>query len=123
MTVDEIKGWQKRLWWSFICAIIAVIASTIIVGTLSSMVKPGAERNGLSGADIAAYILGFPLAPGWLIVKGIFGEWGMVHGGQIVLIWPLSLAIDSILIFLVWEFLHRKASSELTSKGTLGLGG
>jgi hypothetical protein len=123
MTVDEIKDWQKRLWRSFIYAIIAVVASTIIVGILSSIVRPGAERQGLSGADIAVYILGFPLAPGWLIVKEIFGEWGMVHGGQIFLIWPLSLAIDSILIFLIGEFLNRKSSSELTSKDTLGLGG
>jgi len=122
MTVNKIEGWQKRLWWSFIYAILAVVASTIIVGILSSMVRPGAERPGLGGADIATYMLGFPLAPGWLIVKGIFGEWGMVHGGQIFLTWPLSLVIDSILIFLVWEFLHRKVSSELASKDTLALG-
>jgi len=123
MAVDDIKAWQKRLWWSFVYAIIAVAASTIIAWMLSSMAKPGAERDGLSGADIATYILGFPLAPVWLIVKGIFGEWGAVHGGQILLVWPLSLAIDSILIFLIWEFLHRKASGELASKGTLDLRG
>jgi hypothetical protein len=52
---------------------------------------------------------------------GIFGERRAVHGGKIVLVWPLSLAIDSVLIFLVWKFVHRKASRELSSKGTLGL--
>jgi hypothetical protein len=79
MSVDEIKGWQKRLWWSFICAITAVVASTIIVGVLASMVKPGVEGHG-GGADIATYIFGFPLAPGWLIVKGIF--WRMGNGSR-----------------------------------------
>ena len=121
MTIEEINGWQKRFGLSFLYAIIAVVASTVILGILSSMENPGAERPGWKGADVATYIFGLPLAPGWLIVKEIYGEWRMVHGGQIVLIWPLSLAIDSILIFLVWEFLHRKASRELASKGTLGL--
>jgi hypothetical protein len=122
MSVDHINGWKTRLFSSFIYATIALAASTVIVWILSSLAKPGVEKHGLSSADIAAYAFGFPLATGWLIVKGIFGEWGMVHGGQIILIWPLSLAIDSILIFLVWEFLRRKASSELTSKSTLGIG-
>jgi hypothetical protein len=121
MTVVEIQGWQKRLGWSFVYATIGVVTSTIIVGILSSMENPGAGRIGMSGAAVATYILGLPLAPGWLIVKEIFGEWRAVHGGQIVLVWPLSLAIDSILIFLVWEFLHRKASRELVSKDTLGI--
>jgi hypothetical protein len=121
MTRDDINGWQKRFGLSFLYAVIAVVASTIIVGILSSMESPGTERRGLSSAEVATYIFGLPLAPGWLIVKEIFGEWRMVHGGQVVLVWPLSLANDSIVIFLVWEFLHRKASRELTSKGTLGL--
>jgi hypothetical protein len=121
MAIDQIEGWQRRLGWSFVYATIAVIASSIIVWTLSSMESPGAQGRGLSGINVATDVLGLPLAPGWVVVMGIFGERRAVHGGQIVLVWPLSLAIDSVLIFLVWKFVHRKASRELSSKGTLGL--
>jgi VIT1/CCC1 family predicted Fe2+/Mn2+ transporter len=45
MSIDEIKGWQKRLWWSFIYAITAVVVSTIIVGILSSIMSKIAMRK------------------------------------------------------------------------------
>src|SRR5882724_4731734 len=112
----EINRWKRRFGWAFVYATTAVVVSTIIVWILSLSENPGTEGRGLRGVDVATDVLGLPLAPGWLIVNGIFGEWRAVHGGQIVLVWPLSLAIDSILIFLVWEFLHRKASRELASK-------
>src|SRR5882672_6585958 len=117
----EINDWKRRVGLSLVYATIAVVVSTIIVSILSSSANPGTQGAGLNGADVASYLLGLPLAPGWLIIGGIFGDWRAVHGGQIVLVWPISLAIDSILIFLIWEFLYRKASHELTSKGTLVL--
>src|SRR6266403_934752 len=112
----EISGWKRRFGRSFVYATVAVVVSTIIVWILSSSKNLGTEGRGSSTVDVASDVFGLPLAPGWLIVTGIFGEWRSIHGGQIVLVWPLSLAIDSILISLIWEFLHRKASRELTPK-------
>jgi hypothetical protein len=99
----------------------AVVLSTIIVIILASV--EGAMEQRSSGIDIAEYMFGFPLASGWFIVTTVFGEWRSVHGGQIALVPVFSVVVDAAIIFLVWEFWHRKTSKELKSTGTLGLNG
>jgi hypothetical protein len=113
------SGWQRRLVISCLCATVAVAVSTVIVIVLASL--DGALEQRSSRIDVAGYIFGFPLATGWLIVSTVFGGWSAVHQGRIALVPVFSIAVDAVLIFLVWEFWHRKTSKELNSDGTLGL--
>ncbi len=122
MAEDNQQASTERFKRSCIYAIVAVVASTLAVLVLVSIGGTRtASGSAMSGLDISAYIFGLPLVAGWLIVRGIFGEWSVIHGAQIFWVWPLSVAIDSLVIFLVWEFLHRKASHDLASNSTLGL--
>jgi hypothetical protein len=124
MSVKGQNGWQRRLVLSCTYATVAVVVSTVVVIFLSSLEGgAGTQRQGASGVDIAEYVFGFPLATGWFIVAAVFGEWRSVHGGQIALVPVFSVLIDAAIIFLVWEFWHRKTSKELNSTGTLGLNG
>jgi hypothetical protein len=105
-------------------ATLAVALSTSIVIFLASRPDPvDARGQGWSGTDIVTWVFGFPLVTGWFVVVTVFGEWRSVHQGQIALVPLLSIVIDTILVFLVWEFWHRKTSKELKSSGTLGLNG
>jgi hypothetical protein len=110
------KTSTQRFKRSCVYATVAVIASTVAVLVLVSLENPGRSSSRI---DFAADILGFPLLPGWLVITGIFGNWGAVHGGQILLVPFVSLGIDTGLIFVVWEFFHRKASRGLDSDNTL----
>lgn len=72
MSFDELAGWKGRLLRSSIYAIIGVVASTILMIALAALEgRPGAQRQDWSGIDVAAYALGFPLAPGWFLVTVI----------------------------------------------------
>jgi hypothetical protein len=118
------NGWQRRLVISCMCATAAVALSTVVVIFLSSLEgRAGAQEQGTSGIDIAEYVVGSPLATGWLIVVAIFGGWQAVHQGQIAFVPVFSVVVDAAMIFLVWEFWRRKALKELNSNGTLGLNG
>ncbi|SRR5712691_2169344 len=124
MDAKEKSGWRGRLWRSCVYSAVAVVVSTIIVIVLASLEGPaGAQQRGSSGIDIATYVFGSPLATGWFIVVMVFGDWRAVHQGQIALVPFFSVVVDTIMIFLVWEFWHRKTSKELNSTGTLGLNG
>jgi len=106
------------------CATAAVVLSTVVVIFLSSLQGPSeTQGQGTSSIDIAEYVFGFPLVTGWLIVTTLFGEWRSVHGGQIALVPVFSVVIDAVMIFLVWEFWHRKTSKELNATSSLGLDG
>jgi hypothetical protein len=113
------NDWKRRLLLSAVYAVITVFVSTIIVVVLSSLESPASARQGTGGIEIAGYVFGFPLATGWLFVSLVFGEWRAVHQGQIALIPFVSVVFDALLIFLVWEFFHRKMSQELASDGVL----
>jgi hypothetical protein len=118
------SGWKRRLWLSLVYAGLAVIVSTVVVLALASLEKPStAQQNGTSAIDVAADVLGFPLVTGWVVVSLLFGEWRAIHQGQIALVPFISIAIDALLIFLVWGFFHRKASRDLDSDGVLHING
>jgi hypothetical protein len=91
----------------------------MIVLALSSLQPaPTPQRQGSSGFEIAQDVVGIPLITGWLVISLIFGEWRAVHQGQTTLVPFISTVIDSLLIFAVWEFIHRKRSRELVSDVT-----
>ncbi len=124
MDAKEKSGWRGRLWRSCLYSAVTVVVSTIIVIAIASLEGPaGSQQSGISGIDIATYVFGSPLATGWFIVVTVFGCWRAVHQGQIALVPLFSVAVDAIIIFLLWEFWHRKTSKELNSTGTLGLNG
>jgi hypothetical protein len=118
------NGWLRRLVISCMCATGAVVLSTVVAIFLSSLEgRAGAQGQGTSGIEIAGYVFCFPLATGWFIVTTVFGEWRAVHGGQIALVPVFSVVVDAVIIFLVWEFWHRKSSKELDATDSLGLNG
>jgi len=118
------SGWQRRLVISCMCSAAAVVLSTVVAIFLSSLEgRAVAQGQGTSGIDIAEYVFCFPLATGWLIVTTLFGEWRSVHGGQIALVPVFSVVVDAVIIFLVWEFWHRKSSKELDATHSLHLNG
>jgi uncharacterized membrane protein YeaQ/YmgE (transglycosylase-associated protein family) len=105
---------RRRLFLSVVYAIAMVFASTVIVVMLSGSHSP--DRGlGLQASEIVTDVLAVPLATGALVVKLVFGEWRSVHGGQIALVPFISVVIDAFLIFVIWEFLHRKKARELVS--------
>ena len=115
------NGWKRRLFFSVVYAIVAVLVSSIAVVSLSSLESPaGSRQNG--AIEISTDIVGVPLAAGWYFVSLVFGEWRAVHQGQIALVPPISILIDALFIFAVWEFIHRKRSRELVSSDILRIG-
>ena len=124
MSERENRVWLRRLVISCMCATGAVVLSTVVAIFLSSLEgRAIAEGQGTSGIGIAGYVFCFPLATGWFIVVNVFGEWRSVHGGQIALVPVFSAVVDSVIVFLVWEFWHRKSSKELDATDSLGLNG
>jgi len=99
---------------------LAVFVSTIAVLALSSLQNPtDSQQSRGAGIDLLMDVLGFPLVPWWLFVSVVFGEWRAVHQGQIALVPFISVATDSLLIFMVWEFFHRKMTRGLDSDNIL----
>ncbi len=124
MSKPRQNGWPRRLVISCMCATGAVVLSTVVAIFLSSLEgRAVAQGQGTSGIDIAGYVFCFPLATGWFIVVNVFGEWRSVHGGQIALVPVFSAVVDSVIVFFVWEFWHRKRSKELNATDSLGLNG
>jgi hypothetical protein len=116
----SLSDWKRRLLISGVYAAIAVFVSTAIALSLSTLENPATvPRHGVSGIELAGDVVGFPLITGWIFVSLVFGEWRAVHGGQIVLVPFISAAIDWMVIFLVWEFVHRKKSRDLTADEVL----
>lgn len=110
----------KRLGKSFAASTLLVVVSTIAVLVLAGFDK---QPSGNRLLETASDVLGFPLATGWLFVETVFGEWRAVHQGQIALVPFLSIVIDALMIFLVWEFIHRKRSGDLASTDVLHISG
>ena len=106
---------RRRLFLSVMYAITIVSASTVFVFMLSGLHSPGARGQGSEVSEIVADVVALPLATGGLVVTLVFGEWRSVHGGQIALVPFFSVVIDALLIFVIWDFLHRKKARELVS--------
>jgi hypothetical protein len=110
---------------SFVFSAIAVIVSAAIVVGLSTIESPEAAMTTSGGTrvvEIAGAVFGSPLVGGFLFVSLVFGEWRAFHQAGILLLIPLiSVVVDGFLIFLIWEFFHRRKSGELKSESILHL--
>jgi hypothetical protein len=105
-------GWRWRLVWSGVLAAAAVTLSTLLVLAFST-------EASMSG-DIAAYAVGIPLLPGLGFVSVFWGSWQAFHQGRILALIPLSSgAIDTLFLFVVWEFFHGVRSRELAPDNSL----
>ena len=99
-----------------------IVSALVVLGlsTIESPDKAATTSGGVRVTEIAAGVFGLPLATGFALVSLIFGQWKAFHQGEILLLIPLiSVVIDTLLIFLVWEFFHRRWSQELKSDSTL----
>jgi hypothetical protein len=107
-----------RLKRSCVCAVVAVFVSTGAVLALGFLTnQANAPSSGV--ADFQIYLLGIPLAPGWLLMRGTFEKTSLSSLNQILgpalLVLFISVVIDTGLIFVVWELLHRQMSQRWDS--------
>jgi len=87
--------WRRRVAVSMVYAIPLIVTSSLLV--LSA-----GWNSTMEGFTVAA----LPLVPGWVIVSLTFGHWHAVQEAQVALIPLISLVVDGLVIFLVWEFIH-----------------
>jgi hypothetical protein len=116
--------WSARLRRSCVYALIAVVASSaLILVLLLFSSKAAAQNPGVGVADVAAYILGFPLLLGWIVSTSIFGSLGScatpAQFAGVLLTPVISFPTDAALVFVVWEFFYRKMSRGLESGDVL----
>ncbi len=121
MADDNEMTPKERFKRCCIYTLIAVTASSAAVVVLALLGSQATTQNhGLSIADRASYVLAIPLAPGWFLIRSMFDKVGSCSSlheilGPILLVPFISVAIDTSLIFIIWEFFHRKASRGLGS--------
>lgn len=117
----------KRLKRSFIYAALAVIVSTALLLIVAFLGSASLGNAGTSTIDIVSYVFGFPLLSGWLVSLTMFGMPGSCATSTqilgVFLIPFISVPIDAGLIFLVWEFFHRKRSRGLDADRILHING
>jgi hypothetical protein len=108
-----------RLKHSCLGALVAVFASA-----LAALILGGLDNQGkgwsFGSSEIPLDLLGISLAPGWLLMRGAFENVrGPSSESQIlrlaILIPLISVVIDTGLIFVVWEFIHRTMTRRLDS--------
>jgi hypothetical protein len=68
-------------------------------------------------------IVGIPLLPGVGFVSMFFGSWQAFHQGQIALVPPVSIVVDSLIIFAIWEFVYSRRAAKADAHTTLHLNG
>ena len=106
MSRGSHEGWSQRLLWSAVLGTSAVILSGLFCLLLSS-------GHPSKAANAAFYVVGMPLLPGVGFVSVFWGSWQAFHEGQIAFVPPISIIVDSAIIFAIWEFIHqRKVSQE-----------
>jgi hypothetical protein len=99
---------KGRLNRSFFCSTVAVIASTVAVVILGFLANKGNFSSFITH-NVAIDILGMPLAPGWLLIRGAFERLRPNEFfGAAFLIPLISVPIDAGVIFAVWELLHGR---------------
>ena len=99
MNVRDQDDWIRRLAFSLLFSAAVVGVSTIFFVVVPA--HPSKTEN------LASYIFGVPLLPGWAFVLMFFGEWRSIHQGQIALVPLISLFVDWGLIFFTWQLLLR----------------
>ena len=116
MSKDSQDGWSQRLIWSGVLGTATVILSTLFFLMLESGHPSRAE-------EVASYVIGVPLLPGVGFVSIFWGSWQAIHQGQIAFIPPVSILIDSAIIFAVSEFAHVARSPKPDVHSSLNLRG
>jgi membrane protease YdiL (CAAX protease family) len=99
-----------RLKRSCFCAAVAVIASVSAVLILGFLENQSDGRN--SGTNgLLLDVLGIPLAPGWLLTRGIFEKAGNLSlrqiAGPVLLALLISVVVDTGAMFGVWQLFRR----------------
>jgi hypothetical protein len=95
------RGWLSRLVWSGVVGTTVVVWSALLILIIGS-------ANPSQAQDVASHIVGIPLGVG--LVSIFFGSWQAFHQGQIALVPPVSIVVDLLIIFVIWEFVHGRRS-------------
>jgi hypothetical protein len=109
-------GRLTRLVWSGVVGTAAVVLSTLFFLIIASAGPSKAQ-------DLASDIVGIPLLPGVGFVSMFFGSWQAFHQGQIALVPPVSIVVDSLIIFAIWEFVYSRRAAKADAHTTLHLNG
>jgi|SRR5580658_928604 hypothetical protein len=116
MISDSHSGWQQRIVWSCVLGTAAVVFCTLFF----FFIEAGHPSKAM---DAVSYVIGIPLLPGVGFVSVFWGSWQAVHQGQIALVPPVSVVVDSLIIFVIWEFAHHRRSPRADVRTTLNLNG
>jgi len=111
-----------RLKRSCLCAIVAVIASSVGVLTLGFAANQQNNAN-LGAGGLLVDFVGISLAPGWLLMKGMLERISLSSPGQILvatlLVLLISLVVDAVMIFVLWEAASRIATRSAGSRDVI----
>ena len=117
MTGNNQLTLRERFKRSCAYGIGCVVASTSLVLVLGFLENFVDEKS--ATASVIRFflnLLGIALAPGWFLLRGMFENLRPSQLlGSALLIPLISVAIDSVIIFGVWEFFHRKRVQGLDS--------
>jgi hypothetical protein len=116
MISDPHNGWRLRVVWSCVFGTAAVVLSTLLLFLF-------AAGHPSKLMDAASYVIGIPLLPGVGFVSVFWGSWQAFHQGQIALVPPVSIVVDSLITFVIWEFVHSRRSRKADAHATLNLNG
>jgi hypothetical protein len=110
------NGRLSRLVWSCVFGTTAVVLST-----LSFLIIASASPSKMQ--ELVSDVVGVPLLPGVGFVSMFWGSWQAFHQGQIALVPPVSIIVDALIIFMIWELVHRRRSPKADVHTTLNLNG
>jgi hypothetical protein len=110
------NGRLSRLVWAGIFGTTAVVLSTLFFLIVAS-------ANPSKAQDVASDVVGIPLLPGVGFVSIFFGSWQAFHQGQMALVPPVSIIVDSLIIFVIWEFVNSRKYPKADGHTTLKLNG
>jgi hypothetical protein len=101
-------GRLKRSCFSAVVLVFASGAAVLVLGVFQNR----ESWRGFSAGDLAYDFLGIPLAPGWFITRGLLERVSPSSIsqilGSILLLLCVSLVIDALVIFGVWELFCRR---------------
>jgi hypothetical protein len=88
--------------------VIASVSAVLILGFLEN--QSDGRISGTNG--LLLDVLGIPLAPGWLLTRGIFEKAGNLSlrqiAGPVLLALPISVVVDTGAMFVVWQLFRRE---------------
>jgi len=113
MSTRPHDGWPLRLAFCFAGGATVVVFSALTLLLLTLQHPPTALHR-------LFYVVIIPLLPGMGVVSTIWGSWRAIHQGRILFLVPLfSFIINTVLLFVIWEFFHIARARELASDSKL----